>query len=634
MRITAPSPNVTRGGFRAALLLTAVLIALLLGGVRPSGAAVGAEGFPVATGAENEMSAAVSGNTAVWEVSGAGGLDIQGKNLATGQDLGLPSEPGGQQHASVDGRIVVWQDTSSGDSNVYGYDLSSRQKFPVAVGPGNQARPSVDGNRVVWEDDRGDDWDVYGYDLDAKQEFPVSTAPGNQRQPVVGGATVVWEQRDAIDSDIVAKDLATGEETTVAGGPSWQETPAVGGDTILWSQEGISGSSDVYGYDLAEGRELGAVGTGGGDQYDPAIGGRVATWVDDPGGNADIRGKDLSTGESFVVAGGPGQQENPAAGGNVVLWEIQREGESGFGTLDVLGARLDLAPVAPGNLVATGSEGGVKLDWAEGAEPDLAGYNVYRAASEGGEYAKLNTNGLLSASSFDDAQAPKGARAFYKVTAVDTRGSESAAARANAVVPKESGLSLSASPTQIPSTGGLAALSGRLTSGEEPLPDKAVVLQQRPEGAASWGPVAGGQLTTAADGGFFLAGINVDRDTDYRAVFGGTEEALPSTSAPAHVDVQTMISVNAGPKVVKLGRNVTISGVVLPTKTGEVRLTIKRGAATVHTTTAPLRNSAFAITYKPKAIGRYQVTAAFGSGADDAGTTKTTAFSVKRPVRR
>ena len=48
------------------------------------------------------------------------------------------------------------------------------------------------------------------------------------------------------------------------------------------------------------------------------------------------------------------------------------------------------APLAPTGLVATGSTGGISLDWANNTETDLAGYNVYRSPSATGTFTKVN----------------------------------------------------------------------------------------------------------------------------------------------------------------------------------------------------------------------------------------------------
>ena len=632
MRKRTTLSDLLPGGIRAGLFVFALLLVLLLASPNSSVAAIGTQGFSVATAMESETSVAVDGNTAVWTVSRTGGTDIQGKNLATGQNLNLAPEPGVQGNPAVGGRYLVWEDTTSGSPDIYGYDLSTNQKFPVVARAGSQTKPAVAGNLVVWQDNRNGNSDVYAFDLDTRQEKVVTTAPGGQYAPDVEGGTVVWEDRDALDSDVVAKDLSTGAERTLASGPGWQDAPVIGGETIVWQEEGVLGNVDINGYDLKTDDEI-PVAAGPGDQLSPTVDGRLVAWVEGSG-NADVRAKDLSTGETFLAAGGSADQQSPDVSGERVIWEVQRTGDEGFGTYDLQGTRADLAPLAPSGLTAHGSATGIGLDWATSPEDDLAGYNVYRAASADGSYAKLNTRGPLSSSSFSDPDAPKGVRSFYKVTAVDVRGSESAAARAAAVAPRETGISLSASPSQLDLRGGTATLSGRLDAGDQGLAGKTVALERRPEGETAWSPVTGGNVPTGPDGGFSLAVPDVDRDTDYRAVFAGTEDALSSTSPLAHVDVQTVISVRTSVNALVLGRSLTISGLVLPNKTGDVNLTIKRAGATVGQQTAALSNGTFKTTYKPTAVGSYEVTAAFGSGPDDAATVAKKTFLVKRPIRR
>ena len=82
-------------------------------------------------------------------------------------------------------------------------------------------------------------------------------------------------------------------------------------------------------------------------------------------------------------------------------------------------------PAAPAVPTSTASAGTVSLAWAYGAEPDLAGYEVFRAPASGGPYTKLTAT-LLARPAFADASAPPGAPSFYVVRAVDTSGNESA----------------------------------------------------------------------------------------------------------------------------------------------------------------------------------------------------------------
>ncbi|MGE3175343.1 MAG: endonuclease [Planctomycetota bacterium] len=82
-------------------------------------------------------------------------------------------------------------------------------------------------------------------------------------------------------------------------------------------------------------------------------------------------------------------------------------------------------PVAPIGLVATTSKFSVRLDWADNAEPDLAGYRVYRASTSGGPYTQLTAT-TLATSAYVDLPVQPGAQFHYVVRAVDTSGNVSA----------------------------------------------------------------------------------------------------------------------------------------------------------------------------------------------------------------
>ncbi len=84
-----------------------------------------------------------------------------------------------------------------------------------------------------------------------------------------------------------------------------------------------------------------------------------------------------------------------------------------------------VAPAVPTGLAATGTTAGISLDWADNTETDLAGYNVYRSDSDGGSYTKLNSS-LSSGSAYTDSSTTVGIPYYYKVTAVDATGNESA----------------------------------------------------------------------------------------------------------------------------------------------------------------------------------------------------------------
>lgn len=77
------------------------------------------------------------------------------------------------------------------------------------------------------------------------------------------------------------------------------------------------------------------------------------------------------------------------------------------------------APAAPQAIVASRDAGAaVLLDWSDGREPDLAGYEVYRRTTASGAYTKLTATPLVR-STYRDASAPAGAVLLYVVRAVD-----------------------------------------------------------------------------------------------------------------------------------------------------------------------------------------------------------------------
>jgi hypothetical protein len=107
------------------------------------------------------------------------------------------------------------------------------------------------------------------------------------------------------------------------------------------------------------------------------------------------------------------------AGGDVI--------ESNDSEAVVYRPRDTFAPAAPEGLTAGSAEGVISLFWAANSEPDLAGYNIYRAEAADApesEWTRLNT-APHPLSTFRDHQTVPGKTYFYKVTAVDRAGNES-----------------------------------------------------------------------------------------------------------------------------------------------------------------------------------------------------------------
>ena len=93
--------------------------------------------------------------------------------------------------------------------------------------------------------------------------------------------------------------------------------------------------------------------------------------------------------------------------------------------------RDTFAPATPENIAATATPAKgsapahVDLSWAISSETDLLGYNVYRSDMESNPGARVNTAPLVTPV-FRDDSVTTGVQYFYRVTAIDRAGNESA----------------------------------------------------------------------------------------------------------------------------------------------------------------------------------------------------------------
>jgi len=113
-------------------------------------------------------------------------------------------------------------------------------------------------------------------------------------------------------------------------------------------------------------------------------------------------------------------------------------------------------PSAPTGMSASGSGAGIFVNWNDSPEGNVIGYNIYRSNASNGTFTKLNSD-PVAVSQFTDILAPAGQTSFYRVTAVDYHGGESAynttsALRPNDTVPP-------AAPTGLTALGSSSGIS-------------------------------------------------------------------------------------------------------------------------------------------------------------------------------
>lgn len=99
-------------------------------------------------------------------------------------------------------------------------------------------------------------------------------------------------------------------------------------------------------------------------------------------------------------------------------------GACGNETSEVAPAIDTVPPNPPVGLQAQEGVQPVQISWSENAEVDLAGYRVYKSSYEDGPYRRINSDLLLCPWCYDTVSPMS--LTFYKVTAVDESGNESA----------------------------------------------------------------------------------------------------------------------------------------------------------------------------------------------------------------
>jgi hypothetical protein len=119
--------------------------------------------------------------------------------------------------------------------------------------------------------------------------------------------------------------------------------------------------------------------------------------------------------------------------------------ESADSRVAIVAPRNTFPPAAPQGLAivlvpATPQEPAhLELSWAISPEADVAGYNIYRGGEVGAPGARLNRD-LLLTPVFRDMPGVPGRTYFYRVTAVDRAGNESApSVPVSSAVPAEAG---------------------------------------------------------------------------------------------------------------------------------------------------------------------------------------------------
>jgi hypothetical protein len=139
-----------------------------------------------------------------------------------------------------------------------------------------------------------------------------------------------------------------------------------------------------------------------------------------------------------------------------------------------------VAPAAPAALTVTPGDAKTTSNWGANTEADLAGYAIHCATSASGPFTRLNAS-LLSTRSYVDTAVSNGTTYWYRVTALDTAGNESAPSATVSATPQGAAVVR-------------YRISGKVTANGQPLAGTNI-------------SAAGQTVSTAADGTYEVAGL-------------------------------------------------------------------------------------------------------------------------------
>ena len=304
------------------------------------------------------------------------------------------------------GAVITWQDFRDGTQrDIYGQRVTSAGALTwgstgigAAIGPTDQWWPvlaaDASGNAIfAWNDPRSGNNDVNASRVDARGY------PGNPEPVIARVRDVPNDQGGKVRVTWNASYLDAAPAYTITEYRLWRSAP----------DAATLGNAARFARDADEAASTGALW-----QVDGYAWEYVATQVAAQFGEYSLVAS--TTGDSI-----PGSNPYTAflvearAGSAISANRWSSLPDSGY-SVD------DLAPGAPSALTSAYASGATSLHWARNPEADLAGYRLYKGANANFVPGPAN----LVASPPDTGYSDPGPPAYYKLSAVDAHGNESA----------------------------------------------------------------------------------------------------------------------------------------------------------------------------------------------------------------
>lgn len=243
-------------------------------------------------------------------------------------------------------------------------------------------------------------------------ERVVNITWGDDIQPVINGKYVLVNRNSAKVMEVASGALTRGANIR-QGNPTgvtyqqWNVTPVdsrIGGDFSYFTLTAVhSGKApDVLNYSLDNG-------------------GNILVWDDVKGANQQWYFEYAEDGWFYIRNRHSNKcievaNNSILNAANIQQWDKDGGTNQQWRLLPVDAAIEFIAPAPPADLTAKSNSGSVELNWTSNQETDLAGYNVYRSETQGGNYNTIARN--ITTNSFVDNNLDDKTY-YYAIKAVD-----------------------------------------------------------------------------------------------------------------------------------------------------------------------------------------------------------------------
>jgi hypothetical protein len=393
------------------------------------------DGIPIAGTADFEFAQGIAGDGAggvIVEWSTFNSLYVQRLNYSGVVQWGVGGIPvvSGSQFAGgasvipdgAGGAIVNWYDRRNGNIDVFAQRITAAGSFEwnsagvgVCTQPSNQSLPAYSsiiptiasdgagGAIFVWLDARSDAGDVFAQRVEHFGRL------GSPEPTITKVSDVIGDQGRAVSLQWTASYLDVEPTYEIANYSIWRQTPAAMATAALRSGARLVASSEPMPR-VAAGTRL------------------YRAW---PAASGTAYWEYLLT---VPARGFPGYSHVPATmtdsvtGSNpLTTFMVMAEDSGGipfWASAPDSGYSVDnLPPAAPTPFTGVYAGGATHLHWGENTEPDLNGYRLYRGSSSGFVPGPGNLISAQPDTGYSDL-GPAGR--YYKLSAIDTHGNESA----------------------------------------------------------------------------------------------------------------------------------------------------------------------------------------------------------------